>query len=153
MNFFRKLTVLFLALVLSLSALALPVFATVTSTEHEGLEITVEMDKEQYEADESITATITVKNITKDEITIHSLEQLIPEGYRLAEDSDVSKGEVTLRPGRKLVLTVTMDSEYEPEEAEPTWWEVLLYGSTWGVRNILLLLIVIVLIVLFFILT
>ena len=153
MKLCKKMSAAMLALLLSLSVLLLPVFATVTSTEHEGLEITIEMDKEQYEADESITATITVKNISKNEITIHSLEQLIPEGYSLAEDSDVSKGEVTLRPGRKVVLTVTMDSEYEPEEPEPTWWEIILYGSTWGVRNIVLLLIAVALIVLFFILT
>ncbi len=152
----RRFFALILTLLLCAVTLVLPVAATVTTSEHNGLEITIEMDKEVYEADEPITATITVRNITQNEITIANLEQLIPQGYRLAEGSDISKEDTTLRPGRKVALTVTMDSEYEPEaegEDQGTWLDKLLYGKTSGVSNLVWALILVGLVALFFYLT
>ena len=154
MKFTRKIMAFLLILVLSTGLLALPAYATTTSAEHDGLEITVEMDKEEYEKDESITATITVKNTSKEDITILNLEQLIPEGYELAEESEAAKGEVTLRPGRKVTLKVTMDAEpVVEEETEGSFLDTLLYGKTWGIPNLLLALAVILAIVIFFVLT
>ncbi len=145
-----------LALMLCAVTIVLPVAATVTTSEHNGLEITIEMDKEVYEAEEPITATITVRNVSQNEITIANLEQLIPQGYRLADGSDISKEDTILRPGRKMVLTVTMDSEYEPEtegEDQGTWLDTLLYGKTSGLSNLVWVLILVGLVALFFYLT
>lgn len=151
----RMTAALFLALILSVGALALPACATTTTTTHDGLDVIIEMDKEQYEADESITATITVKNTTRKDITISNLEQLIPEGYTLAKDSDVAKEDVTLAPGKELVLTVTMDSQAASaaESGESSFWDTLIYGKTFGIYNIFLLLLAILAIVIFMLLT
>ena len=60
----KIMTALLLAAVL-IQFTALPAFAS--SMEHEGLEVTVQMDKEVYEEGEPITATITVKNTNSED--------------------------------------------------------------------------------------
>ncbi len=55
----KRIMVLLLVLVLCLGTLILPAFATV----QDDLEVTLTTDKENYEANESIVATLTVKNI------------------------------------------------------------------------------------------
>ena len=101
MAFFRKITTFFL-LIFLLGTLVLPALAT---AQYQGLEVSVTMDKETYEPGEPITATITVTNKGSQTVTIANLEQLIPEGYVLSENSDVSMKDVEMVPGRILVPT------------------------------------------------
>lgn len=153
----RRWMALFLLMLSCAGLLALP--AAATFVEHEGLEISIVMDKEQYEAGEPITATITVTNVSAESITIVNLEQLIPEGYALAEDSEVSMKDVEMAPGRTLVLKVTFvgESEGETAEEETVGFEAfvnkVLYGKTGSVPNMFIATILLIAIIVFFILT
>ena len=138
-------------LIICVCATALPVKAS-TYTEYDGLQVTVEMDREHYEEGEPITATITVKNTNDRTVTIVNLEQLIP-----AEGSEVSKNNVPIQPGEVVVLKVTLEGQPVEEPVEGTtatgFVDKLLYGYTWGVPNILLALIVVAAVTIFMILT
>ena len=152
----RKFTMLFL-LFLLLGALVFPAAATVV--EYEGLEVSVVMDKETYEPGEPITATITVTNVGSESITIVNLEQLIPEGYVLAENSDVAMKDVQMDPGRILVLQVTFQGETGENAAEDAeggpgaFLNTILYGKTGSVPNMFIAVMVVLAIGLFLFLT
>lgn len=127
-------------LAMLMGMLALPAAAS-SYSEHQGLQVTVEMDKEQYDVGEAMTATITVVNTNSYAVTIVNLEQLIPEGYVLSENSEVSMQNVEMQPGQTIVLQVTFEGEpVQPGEGEEytSFWDKLLYGQTWGIPNILL---------------
>lgn len=132
----RRIALCFLLTVAYANVLALP--ASASYMEHEGLEITIEMDKEVYDAGEPITATITVKNTNSGTSTISNLEQLIPEGYRLSESSEASMKDITLRGGQAIVMNVTFESEI-PAEVETTedFLTKMIEGETWGLPNLL----------------
>lgn len=139
MKSLRKILSLFL-LMLTLGMLAIPVAASAYA-EHQGLQMTVAMDKEQYDVGEPMTATITVVNTNAYAVTIVNLEQLIPEGYVLSENSEVSMQNVEMQPGQTIVLQVTFEGEpVQSGEGEEytSFWDKLLYGETWGIPNILL---------------
>lgn len=136
MKSLKKITLWFLIMVTCVGMLVLPVSASYM--EHEGLEITIEMDKEVYDAGEPITATITVKNTNSSSSTISNLEQLIPEGYRVAESSEASMQNITLQGGQSIVMNVTFVEE-TPAEAETTEDSLkkLIEGTTLGMPNLL----------------
>lgn len=126
--------------------LAMPARATTTTTTQDGLEVTVEMDKEMYEPDEPITATITLKNTKYKEVTIKNLEQLIPEGFVLAEESKVALKNKTLGAKASLKLVVTMQPETDTDEDsadgtmkignfEPPSLTQVFFGETHGVSH------------------
>ena len=127
-----------------------------SSAEYDGLQVMVKMDQETYEAGEEITATITVVNTNKQPVTIINLEQLIPEGYVLAEDSQVATQNVEISPGQELSLQVTFVGE-PPQPAEKgeggTFWDKLFYGETFGIPNIILAVIVVIILIVFMLLT
>ena len=155
MAFFRKITIFFL-LIFLLGTLVLPALAT---AQYQGLEVSVTMDKETYEPGEPITATITVTNKGSQTVTIANLEQLIPEGYVLSENSDVSMKDVEMVPGRILVLQVTFEGDTsENAEAEAAtgfqgFVNMVLYGRTMGVPNMFIAVILAIALIIFFILT
>lgn len=126
-----------------------------SSMEHEGLLVTVQMDKEVYDAGEPITAKITVENTNSHSVTIASLEQLIPEGYQLVEDSQAVTENVDLAPYESLIMEVTFaGGETSAEETgEEGFFDRLIHGQTWGIPNLLLALIVVTAIVVFMLLT
>lgn len=135
--------------------LALPAAASSSYMEHEGLQITVEMDQEAYDDDAAMTATITVVNTNPDTVTITNLEQLIPEGYQLAENSRSALKNLDLLPGEVTVLNVTFEKEPEPEESDTPedFFGKLLYGETMGLPNLLVGTVLTVAVVVFFVLT
>ena len=154
----RKWMALFLAALSCAGLLALP--AAATAVEHDGLEISIVMDQETYEVGEAITATITVTNVSADTITIANLEQLIPAGYKLAEDSEVAMKDVEMHPGRILVLQVTFEGDAsqagssEEEVSGPAaFLNTILYGRTLGVPNMFLTVMLVLAIGLFLFLT
>lgn len=152
MKSLRKITVLFLLIATCFGTLILPVSASYM--EHEGLEITIEMDKEVYDAGEPMTATITVKNTNSGTSTISNLEQLIPEGYRLAESSEASMKDVTLRGGQSIIMNVTFVKDASTEETgtEDSVKKWIL-GETWGIPNLLWGVILVIAFVVFMLLT
>lgn len=126
-------------LIVLLQCSVLPVMAS--QMEHEGLEVTVQMDKEIYEEGEPITATITVKNTNPETVTITNLEQLIPEGYKLAEDSEANTTDVVLGPEESVTLNVTYGEPPElsaEEEAVQSFVDTVIYGETVGIPNVLI---------------
>lgn len=151
-NFLKKTAALLMAmLVLNLATVS----AFATYMEHEGLEVSVLMDKEVYEQGEPITATITVKNTNTEAVTITNLEQLIPEGYVLSEGSEVNTSEVILEAGKTVTLNVTYGEPLEEIEEDPaeSFFDTLIFGESFGIPNILIALIVIVALFIFFKLT
>lgn len=152
---FRKRVLCVCLLLMTLSSLALPVSASSTHMEHEGLEITVQMDKEEYDDTEPITATIVVENTSGEVVTITNLEQLIPEGYVLSENSEVSAENLELLPQELVVLQVTFEkAASETEAAAPEdFFGKILFGETWGLPNVLLIMILIIAVIIFMILT
>lgn len=156
MNNLKKMVLLFHTAIFCVGLLVLPVSAQSTHVEHEGLEITIEMDQEQYEEDDPITATITVKNSNASTVEIANLEQLIPEGYRLAENSKAGMQNIELRPAQTIVLEVTFVGDAEPDEAEAVtadFFDKLLYGETMGIPNLLIGVILVISFIIFMILT
>ena len=156
----KKLRKLIALLLLLLYALALPAGAT-SYVEYDGLEVTVEMDQEQYENGVPMTATITVTNTNNRSVMIVNLEQLIPEGFVLAEGSVASKNNFEIQAGETIVLQVTFTGETleEPEddpdglEISTNFLEDLVSGVTWGIPNLFLVFAVVALIVIFMALT
>ena len=147
----KRITLWFLLTVACFNVLALP--ASASYMEHEGLEITIEMDKEVYDAGEPITATITVKNTNSGTSTISNLEQLIPEGYRL-KGSKAGVQNIELRPEQTTRLEVTFEGD--PDQAETTaegFFDKLLNGETLGVPNLLWAVLLVIGFIIFMILT
>jgi len=133
-----------------------PVLATSTITEYDGLEVSIEMDKEVYDAGEPITATITVKNTTSAIMTIANLEQLIPDGYKLAKNSKASTQNIELLPNRTVVLEVTFEATPTEEgtaAAAESFLDKFLYGETFGIPNLLLAVLLVIAFVVFMLLT
>lgn len=158
MNGIRRLTTLWILVLLLGSLLALPAAATVA--EYQGLEVSIVMDKQTYDPGEAITATITVTNVSAETITIVNLEQLIPAGYKLTEGSDVAMKDVEMHPGRILVLQVTFQGdpnapvEEQVEESGPmVFLNKLLYGETMGIPNMFLAVMLVIAIGIFLFLT
>lgn len=148
-----KIFAVLLLTVVMLECFAVPAMAS--QMEHEGLEVTVQMDKEIYEEGEPITATITVKNTNPEAVTITNLEQLIPEGYKLAEDSEVNTTDVVLGTGETVTLNVTYGEPLESVETDPVmgFVDTVIYGETIGIPNVLIAFILIVGLIIFFKLT
>lgn len=153
MRNFKRMITLGLLLVL-MAMLALPVAAD-TYVEHQGLQVSVKMDKEHYEEGETITATITVYNVSTEPVTIVNLEQLIPEGYRLIENSVASTRDVEILPGQTIEMQVTFEGDPAQSEGETqqSFWDKLFYGETLGIPNILLAVILVIGIIVFMLLT
>lgn len=150
MKLFRRLFSGFL-LIFCIITGAMPVKASALQ-EYEGLQVTVATDQETYEEGESITATITVLNTNSQSVTVVNLEQLIPEGYVLSEDSDVSTQNVEIRPGQSIELQVTFQGASE-DAGEDSIWDTILYGETLGIPNLILIVFGVIFFIIFMVLT
>lgn len=151
MKLFRRLMSVFLLIV---GIMMCPVSAKASAPqEYQGLQVTVNTDKETYEEGEAITATITVVNVDSQPVTVVNLEQLIPEGYVLAENSDVSTQNVEIRPGQTIELQVTFEGEPEDTAEGDSFWDKVLYGETIGIPNLILIVFGVIFFIVFMILT
>ena len=115
----------------------------------------MQMDKEAYEAGEAITATITVKNTSANPMTIANLEQLIPEGYKLSEDSKAAAENIELRPNQTYELEVTFEggNGEQAEVSAQSIFDKIIYGQTKGIPNLLIAVLVVIAFVVFMLLT
>lgn len=151
MKLFRRLMSVFL-LIVGISMCSVSAKASAPQ-EYQGLQVTVNTDKETYEEGEAITATITVVNVDSQPVTVVNLEQLIPEGYVLAENSDVSTQNVEIRPGQTIELQVTFEGEPEDTAEGDSFWDKVLYGETMGIPNLILIVFGVIFFIVFMILT
>ncbi len=112
----EKITVVLLAVMMAVS-LANLVFAE-TET-HDGVKITLSSDKKEYQEGETITAELTVTNTNEFDLTDVSLKHLVPDGYKLAENSSASKELDVLGAGQSVSLTVKYAAEKAAETTPP----------------------------------
>jgi len=99
----QKVLSLFLVLVIWITAVISVNAATQTK---DGLDITVQTDKQKYEEDETITAQITVKNTNSFGVDNVSVECAIPSGYRAEGNSTLTIP--TLASLEEKTLTVVL---------------------------------------------
>ena len=118
MKVWKKCGVLFLTVLLCITMMAVPALAA--SDSQDGLEVTLTTDKEKYSKSEEIAATLTVTNTNDTAVSNVSLENLIPEGYKLADGSEAAKQVESLDAGETVSLTVTyVAKESDADEDKP----------------------------------
>lgn len=105
MKTMKKVSAFLLMVVLCMSVMVMPAFAV--STSQDGLEVTLTTDKETYSQSEQIVATLTVTNTNEVKVSNVSLENVIPEGYKLADGSESTKQVESLDVGETVTLIVT----------------------------------------------
>ena len=101
----KRFSALFLSMLLCLGITTMPVFAA--SESQDGLEVTLATNKEAYTQEEEIMVNLSVKNTNDFTVTNLSLENTIPKGYKLAEDSVATKQIGSLEAGESATLKVT----------------------------------------------
>ncbi len=111
MRAMKKIPVFLLTMILCIGSMAMPAFAA--SSYQDGLEVTLTTNKELYSQSEHIVSTLTVTNTNDFAVSNVSLENMIPEGYTLAEGTEVTKQIESLDAGETVSLTVT----YVPESS------------------------------------
>lgn len=109
MKTIKKVSAFILMVALCMSVMVKPAFAA--STSQDGLEVTLTTDKDTYEKGDQITATLVVKNTNDFAISNVSLENMIPDGYKLADGSTTTKQVESLDAGESVTLTVTYVAE------------------------------------------
>ena len=150
MNKIKKAVAAFFCAVIIMEFFAMPVMAS--SMVNDGLEITIETDKESYEEGEAITATITVKNVKDEPVIIRNIEQVLPEGYKFTDESEIPEGEIILEKGDSVSVKVTYEGEDTSAEENKVeaFFNNVIYGESFGIPNILIALILIIAAALFF---
>ena len=113
MKAWKKLSVCLLPLVLWIGIMAMPVFAATTA--QDGLDVSLTTDKDSYSQGENIKATLSVTNTGDSTISSVSLENLVPEGYKLADGSETDKKVDSLAPGESVTLTTTLTADVSGE--------------------------------------
>ncbi|MGN1142331.1 MAG: VWA domain-containing protein [Oliverpabstia sp.] len=101
----KKALAFLLAMVLCLGMTMMNVSAA--SSGQDGLEVTLTADKDQYRKGEKITATLTVTNTNDESVSNITMENIIPDGYSLADGLEAVKKVESLAPGETVSMTVT----------------------------------------------
>ena len=109
MKVWKKCGALFLTVLLCITMMAVPALAA--SDSQDGFEVTLTTDKEEYSKGEEIAATLTVTNTNDTAVSNVSLENLIPDGYKLADGSEAAKQVESLGAGETVSMTVTYVAE------------------------------------------
>ena len=108
----KKLFCIFSVLIIVLMSM-LPIKAV--EINQDGLEVTFTTDKKNYEKSENIQMVLNVKNCNDVDVTNVSLNSIIPEGYKIVDDSLTKKEIKTLKSGETITLNVelTFDKKLE----------------------------------------
>lgn len=112
----KRFSEILLSVLLCLSMMTIPAFAA--SESQDGLEVTLVTDKEAYTQDEKIVAILSVKNTNDFAVNNLSLENVIPDGYKLAEDSVAVKQVESLKAGATVTLKVRYVAKTATETSE-----------------------------------
>lgn len=91
--------------ILCVSMLVMPVSAA--SANQDGIEVSLMTDKEAYSQSEQIKATMTVTNTNDIAVNNIRLENVVPNGYVLADGTEAEKQVETLGAGETVTLIVT----------------------------------------------
>lgn len=101
----KKTLALLFAMVLCIGMMTMNVSAA--STEQDGLQVSLTTDKSEYSQGDPITATLAVTNTNDVAVSNVSMENMIPEGYSLAEGSEADKLVESLDAGETVTMSVT----------------------------------------------
>ena len=119
MKTIKKFPTFLLAIILCVGMMVIPAYAE--SSTQDGLEVNLTTNKETYSQDEQIVATLTVTNTNEVAVSNVSLENVIPEGYKLADGSEATKQVESLESGESVTLTVTyVTDSVNNNESEPS---------------------------------
>lgn len=110
----KKLLLMLLSIMFLLGVGEIPVLAATTS--QDGLEVTMTANQKEYDKDDEITVTLSVKNTNDFTVENVSLEGIIPNGYELGKGTKAIKEIDALEAGQTLEVTVN----YVPEEIMET---------------------------------
>ncbi|MBQ9832803.1 MAG: leucine-rich repeat domain-containing protein [Clostridia bacterium] len=106
----KRIFAALLSMLLCMGAvMAVPVFAS--ALEQNGLEVTLTADKAEYTSEEKITATLTVRNNSESAVEDVSLENVVPEGYDLADNYQTEAELETLEAGAVAELITVYEVE------------------------------------------
>lgn len=105
----EKILTFSLTLISCICMMSTFVFAGPTS--QDGLEVTLTTDKSEYNVGEEVEATLTVKNTNNFAVNDITLENIMPKGYRLVNDSSVTKQVKTLNINESISLATIYESE------------------------------------------
>ena len=100
----RRLLTFLLAVLMCVSMCVMPVFAT--SVDQDGLKISLTTEKETYSKSEMIKATLMVTNTNDTSVSNVSLNNVLPEGYAFAKESEAEKKLETLGAGESVTMSV-----------------------------------------------
>lgn len=105
----QNFTIKFLAILLTIMLYIglFPIMVHAATTVQDGLEVTLVTDKTTYNQDEEITAKITLKNTNDYAIDNISIKSLIPNGYKLADESKDIKEISSLEAGETINISIT----------------------------------------------
>lgn len=118
MNVKKKCVTFLMAILLCVSAMAVPAFAA--SVSQDGLEVMLSTDKNSYKSGEQIVVTLKVSNTNDKVVTDVFLNNIIPEGFELSSNSEVSKEISTIQPDEVVTLTSTYVESADNETAVNT---------------------------------
>lgn len=147
MKKFKKLSALFLSVLLLLSCMTITAYAA-QSAAQDGLSAVIETDKESYEANEPILVTVTVTNTNSFAMKNVSIESILPAELTISEGT-LKSDTVDLEAGEKLTLTftavlekevppVTEPGTSEPDTSEPGTSDSDKPGESSGILGIIL---------------
>lgn len=105
MKIIKKNVIASLIMLLCLGIMKIPVFAA--STSQDGLEVKLVADKAIYVKGDQIIVTLSVANTNQYNVTNVSLENIVPKGYKLLNESSATKFVDSIKAGEVITLTVT----------------------------------------------
>lgn len=113
----KKILALLFVFVVLISISCIDSFAA--SITKDDLEVTLVTDKDNYEVTDQIKTTLTVKNEGDTAVNDVNMENLLPDGYKLADKSVSQKTVESLSAGETATLTSTLvkDSENKKDDA------------------------------------
>ena len=106
----KKIPVFLLALVLCIGMMAIPAFAA--SSTQDGIQVTLAADKESIQSGRADHSCLNGDKYKRDgRVSNVSLENVIPEGYELADGSEATKQVESLKAGETVTLTAVYTAE------------------------------------------
>lgn len=98
----KKILTFFMTLVFCMGLFSSPVFAA--ESQQDGLKVELVSEQSEYKSNEDISVTLSVTNTSDQTVSNVSLENLVPEGYKLASESQTNKTVNEIRPGETITL-------------------------------------------------
>lgn len=117
----KKIASIFLVTFLLVCCTAVPAFAATVNQDN--LEIQLITDKQNYAEGEEISAELTVTNKGEEEVKDIKIKTLVPDNYKLSDESVAEKNISSLKPGETVSVSgafVSTTVVTKPSSAQPT---------------------------------